>query len=265
MCLLKKPLASSHLMPAAIYGYCRTEDDKPFRVGGGFVIPTDRQTQDYLLCDDCESLLSGGGETWILDKLATWERTFPLYDLLTQQPPEFDDDGSALYYTVKNPAIDSAKMAHFAMGMFWKASVHSWLKNSTEPRIELGPYSDKIRLWLRGAAEFPEHVHLLAAISRPEHAQISLNDPYESERQGWHTFILHVPGLMFMLHVGKTVDLLTRVVCFLPHPGRSICVSDDLTRTFERQLALSFQQSRKTQPYIKAMDRIAEKRRGGRK
>ena len=261
MCLLHKPLACSHFMPAALYEYCRTSDDKPFRVGSGFVIPTDRQTQDYLLCDDCENILSGGGETWILEKLATWERKFPLYDLLTQQPPEFDEEGSALYYTAKNPAINAGKITHFAMGMFWKASVHSWLKNSTEPRIELGPYSDRIRLWLRDECEFPEHVYLLAAISRPERAQISLNDPYESERRGWRCFVLHVPGLMFMLHVGKTVSLSMQALCFFRNPGRPICVSDDLTRTFERQLALSFQQSRKTQPYLTAMGKIERERR----
>jgi hypothetical protein len=260
MCLLERPLASSHLMPAALYDYCRTEDNKPFRVGGGFVIPTDRQTQDYLLCDGCEDTLSRGGETWLLDKLATWERQFPLHDLLSQQPPEFDEDGSALYYTARNPAIDVAKLTHFAIGMFWKASVHPWLGNSAEPRIELGPYSDRIRLWLRGEGMFPEHVYLLAAISRPQRAQITLNDPYESERRGWRTFIFHVPGLMFMLLIGKTVDLSMRALCFFTNPGHPICVSDDLTHTFERQLAQSFQQSRKTQSYLGAMGRIEQER-----
>jgi hypothetical protein len=262
MCLLQKPLASSHFMPAALYEYCRTADNKPFRIGGGFVIPTDYQTQDYLLCDECEDILNSGGETWVLDKLAIWERTFPLYDLLTKQPPEFDENGSALFYAVKNSLIDAEKLTHFAMGMFWKASVHAWRGNSTEPRIELGPYSDRIRLWLRGEGDFPKHVYLIAAISRPERAQISLNDPYESESREWHSFILHVPGLMFMLHVGKIVDASMQALCFFTNPGHPICVSDDLTRSFERQLAESFQQSRKTQPYFRAMARIERGKRG---
>ena len=261
MCLLEKPLASSHFMPSALYGYCHTEDNKPFRVGDGIVISTDRQTQAYLLCDECEGILNSGGETWILDKLATWERAFPLFDLLLQQPAELDDNGSALYYAARNPAIDATKITHFAMGMFWKASVHSWRGNSTEPRIELGPYSDRIRLWLRGKGVFPEHVYLIVAISRPERAQITLNDPYESVRCGWRTFICHVPGLMFMLDVGKTVDLEMRALCFFRNPGRPICVSDDLTRTFERQVATSLQKSRKTRSYFRAMGSV-EKERG---
>jgi len=92
MCLLHKPLACSHFMPAVLYEYCRTSDDKPFRVGSGFVIPT-----------DCQNILSGGGETWILEKLATWERKFPLYDLLTQQPPEFDEEGVRPCTTRRKP------------------------------------------------------------------------------------------------------------------------------------------------------------------
>ena len=97
MCLEKMVLVSSHLMPAALYDYCRKGEHGPIKVGGGFVIPTDRQTQDYLLCQNCEDVLNKGGEQWIANKLATWERTFPLYDLLTKVPPEFDEDGMVVY------------------------------------------------------------------------------------------------------------------------------------------------------------------------
>ena len=84
------------------------------------MIPTDRQTQDFLLCEDCEGVLNSGGERWILDKLATWERTFPLYDLLTKVPCLFDEDGMAVYLEVQNPEIEVEKLTHFALGLFWK-------------------------------------------------------------------------------------------------------------------------------------------------
>lgn len=141
MCRRQKNLMSSHLMPAALYDYCRKGEHRPIKVGGGFVLPTDRQTQDYLLCEACEHVLSKGGEEWIANKLATWERHFPFYDLLTRTPPLFDEDGMTVYLAAQNPEIDVMKITHFALGLFWKASVHSWKKGSTEPRIELGPYS----------------------------------------------------------------------------------------------------------------------------
>ena len=127
MCLHEKMLVRSHLMPAALYDYCRKGEHRPIKVGMGFVVPTDRQTQDYLLCEDCEDVLNSGGERWILDKLATWERTFPLYDVLTKVPPLFDEDGMVVYLAGQNPEIAVEKLTHFALGLFWKASVHSWM------------------------------------------------------------------------------------------------------------------------------------------
>jgi hypothetical protein len=90
MCLESKELVRSHLMPAFLYDYCRKGEHSPLRVGGGVMFPTDRQTQDYLLCRDCEDVLNRGGEEWVSHKLATWERTFPLYEIVTKFPPIFD-------------------------------------------------------------------------------------------------------------------------------------------------------------------------------
>jgi hypothetical protein len=188
MCVQTKALVSSHLMPASLYDYCRTGKQKPVKVGGGFVLSTDRQAQDYLLCKGCEDILNRGGESWIADKLATWERAFPLYDLLTKLPPDFDEAGMAVYFASRNPEINVGKVAHFALGIFWKAPVHAWSGSHAEPRIELGPYSDRIRTWLRGESEFPKHIYLVTSISRPQRAQITLNDPYEGVHQGWRSF-----------------------------------------------------------------------------
>ena len=113
-------------MSSFVYDYCRKGKHSPIKVGGGIILPTDRQTKDYLLCQECEDVLNRGGEGWIADKLATWERTFPLYDILTEQKPSFDEDGGAVYLAAENPEIKVDKLAHFALGLFWKASVHSW-------------------------------------------------------------------------------------------------------------------------------------------
>ena len=79
------------LIPAAIYDYCRTETDKPIRVGDGVIMHTDRQVQDDLLCLDCEDILNAGGETWVSKKFATLRNGFPLYDLVTSVPPMWQD------------------------------------------------------------------------------------------------------------------------------------------------------------------------------
>src|SRR5207244_3641154 len=115
------------------------------------------QTQTYLLCDDCENTLSRGGEAWVIGKLLTLEKEFPLYDLLTQREPDVAVDGMLIYCAASNPQIKADKLMHFALGVFWKASVHSWGLSENDSLIELGPYSEKIRLWLRSEGSFPEH------------------------------------------------------------------------------------------------------------
>src|SRR5262245_21493630 len=74
ICLNEKELVSSHLfLPARLYEYCRVSGMSPIKIGGGIVLPTDRQLQHHLLCKVCEDVLSGNGETWVNPRLATWE------------------------------------------------------------------------------------------------------------------------------------------------------------------------------------------------
>jgi hypothetical protein len=61
MYLENKMFASSHLMPA-LYDYCRKGEHRPIKIGEGFVITTHRQTQDYLLCQECGGLAEQGRE-----------------------------------------------------------------------------------------------------------------------------------------------------------------------------------------------------------
>lgn len=183
-------------MPSALYDYLRRPDFKPVRVAHGIVMTSDRQDQDYLLCLDCENILNKGGESWINSKLCTMERNFPLYELLVQLP-NFADSDIALYYLPDNSVIDFEKVTHFGMGIFWKAAVHPWKGNKTDPLIQLGPYTDPIRQWLLRQAEFPQDVQLWVSISRPEHAQIVLNPPMRTCRSNWTTYLCHALGLMY--------------------------------------------------------------------
>ena len=61
-----------------------------------------------------------------------------MYDLLQKVPPDFAETHLAGYAASPNPDIEVEKLTHFALGVFWKASVHSWRKNENENLIELG-------------------------------------------------------------------------------------------------------------------------------
>jgi hypothetical protein len=266
--MLHKPLASSHLIPAGVYKYIRKGEHRPIRVGGGVVLLTDKQTQTHLLCDDCEDILSRGGEAWVVSKLLTLEKKFPLYDLLTQRKPNFDVDGALIYCAEQNPQIEVAKVTHFAVGIFWKASVHSWGLTENDSLIELGPYSDKIRRWLRSEGSFPEHVYPVTYVSRPQATRAHACLPFEQTRNqherdegqlSWRGFYFQVPGLSFILNIGKTVDQGIRAFSLYtpPHP---IIVADWLTAKSEQILVEHFQRNRKPKAFWNAMEKVRRER-----
>jgi len=253
LCLLDKELVRSHLIPAAIYDYCRTDGSSPVRVGDGVIMHTDRQTQAYLLCVACEGVLNKGGESWTNSKLATVEHTFPLYDLLMKARAAFEGAQGGIYFAVANPAFDFESLTHFAMGIFWKASVYSWKGSQRDPLIELGPYSGLIRTWLRGETRFPKDICLTVTLSHPERALISLNEPVQTEFRGWRTFMLHVPGVLFMLNVGKTIEAAMRGICFYANPAHPVFVSEDITGNWNRRLFEHYRESRKTKGYLQSL------------
>ena len=198
----------SHLLPAALYKYLGIREGvRPVRIGDGFVVPTDRQVQTHLLCSSCEDLLNKQGESWVVPKLATYAGSFPLYDLMTSQPAVAEDSDVAIYFTSENPLVKAEELTHFAMGIFWKASVHSWQRDKLlEPMIKLDPISDKIRRWLLGETALTDNVCLIVRIYRPERAQIALTLPAESSRKGWRTFFMYLLGVSFNLDVGSRID-----------------------------------------------------------
>ena len=138
--------------------------------------------------------------------------------------------------------------------------MHPWRGDSNTPRIKLGRYADELRLWLRGEAGFPAHMYLIVEISRPERAQIVFTDPYEGGRGDWHSFFLHLPGMMFALAVGKTVDQLWRDMCFYNNRAHPILVCDELTGHFEQLMARRVRTSRKTAAFLKAKAKADKER-----
>lgn len=254
LCLTDGQVVSNHLLGAALYDYCRNPGCSPIRLGDGKVFPTDRQTQDYLLCQDCEQRLNQGGEAWLSPRLATVERRFPLFDLLTKRQPAWVEKGVGIYMVADNPEIKADNLAHFAMGVFWKAAVHSWREGDRSTKIELGPYADPFRRWLLGEDQFPKNVCLQIAISPPDRAQILFIEPYEGKRSQWRSFFLYVLGVLFVIHVGRAI-VDAAELCFYQNPGHPIWVSEKIDSDFEKVFVRQFRSSYKTQAFLKAKHR----------
>jgi hypothetical protein len=204
LCLETKMLEDSHFMPQFIYKYCRTEGVEPIRVIADIALSTSRQIHDHLLCKECEDILNKGGESWMAEKLATLDGKFPLHDLVASGPVIFAEEEYRIYYGIENLEVKYDMIMHFAMGIFWKASVHSWIAGRTEPWIDLKEHSERIRLFLRGG-EFPEEVALNVVLTTPERAYIGAQEPYQAAGDENRYFMFSVPGIWFNLIVGKNI------------------------------------------------------------
>jgi hypothetical protein len=205
LCNQTKDLVSSHLMPAALYDYCRPPGGNPVAFNTRLVIESSRQMQYPLLCRGCEDILNKGGEGWILPLFARLDGTFPFHDLLTQIPPAVADGDAKVYATAQNPEIDAAKLTHFAMGIFWKAAVHSWRAGETEPLIDLGAYAEPIRKYLFSEGPFPAEMLLMIGVLPKPVKHIAFNAPYQGSSVQWRNFLFYVLGIEFTLLAGNAL------------------------------------------------------------
>jgi len=257
MCLLEKNLVSSHLVPRKVYEYCNREGHNPVVLAGDLLLASDRQWQYPLLCIACEKVLNEGGESWCVTKLATFERTFPLYDLISTSPSVDAGDNTKVFFVRHLSNLRVKKIVHFGMGMFFKAAVHGWQKGRTEPRINLEPYTDLLRLWLRGEGEFPPYMYLVVQMAPPDRAQIALFPPYEANDR---VFYVYVPGLLFMLNLGPDAEMKGKPLCLWNNPDRPILSSGALLEKFTAHANERILNAKQTQSFLRAMEKIGNER-----
>lgn len=147
MCLSVQELQDSHLLPASVYRklhskHLRDPDNPnpdPISVSGRRARQTSKQTSDHLLCSDCEGILDRMGEKYVLPILAN-DLGFPFQDVLHTVAPDFAEPDLTAYACARNPSLACDKIAHFASGIFWKASVHAWVHVDSTVKIELRAY-----------------------------------------------------------------------------------------------------------------------------
>ncbi len=226
LCLQHRELRRSHFMPRAIYGNLRAPGYEPVQLTSKVVRPTSLQTAEYLLCHDCEQLLNKKGERWVLPRLARYNASFPLYDLLTKRPPVFDDGYLAVYATAENPDVDRESLINFAIGLFWKASVHSWSGERQEARIDLGDVGENLRRFLLGQAALAENVALVLIVVPPPVSLIATTDPIRGSNADFANYHSYVPGLFMNLCVGADGRERMKGTCIVSNPLGPVTVQD---------------------------------------
>jgi hypothetical protein len=214
-------IQDSHYFPRAAYKLSRAKTLKnpnPVQIMGARSVQSSDQVHDFVLCRDCEQLLSGKGESWVIRQLAH-EGGFPLLANLHSVPPAATVDDTKVYACDQISGFDCDKLAHFAMGMFWKGHAHNWQNCE---HLDLGAYAEPIRKFLRGEGSFPENVALLVRVADMIEPPWGARFPTLVEKRPCHLFNFYLSGVDFALAVGRGIPHYLRAICFCRNPARPL-------------------------------------------
>jgi hypothetical protein len=246
LCLEEKDLQHSHLMPAAVFKALRARQNpnpNPLAMDGDWLGQTSDQVAQYEFCRECEHRFNAGGEDWVLPLLATLDG-FLLFDMLAKAPT-LEKDGEYFACPASGiPDFDLAKMIHFAMAIFWKASVRNWAKKGNEIQIRLGPYAEPFRQFVRGVAPFPANTYLAVCVLPPTVPLLSTLMPVQLMTKGFHCFTFYVPGVEFQLYVGKNVPDSLKIGCIATGQHHLVLSSPDFAKTIGKNYVNALKSAR---------------------
>ena len=204
----------------------KAPNPNPMIVTSEWIGQSSEQISDYVFCGNCEQIFNESGERWVIAHLAR-EQGSPLYETLEKHKPFFQDKDFSTYAGTDIAAIDVNKIVHFALGLFWRASVHSWRTKGRRIRIDLGRYGEPIRQFILGIGPFPARVFLSVCVVPPRVPLLSAVAPFQTPERQFHMFSFYVPGVEFVLNVGKQVPDFIRAGCFATSPSRPIFSSPE--------------------------------------
>jgi hypothetical protein len=172
-------LRDSHFLRRSFYALFRDGKNEPIRFSPESVYPTSKQIKDFVFCGDCEERFNRDGENWVRPLLPKVGGPFPLGDRLMEAAPLYRNEAMAIFPTVGNPELDPAKLMHFALGVFYKAAVHSWRGDSSEPYMTMEADDvEALRLYLLGKAVLPKNMVVCVTVDSLVVPLQSMNEPY---------------------------------------------------------------------------------------
>jgi hypothetical protein len=210
LCLRVSDLQKSHLLPASLFKKSRTSgasNPNPMFVTEKRGVQTSHQLRDFVLCRDCEQLLSRKGEAYTMTQVFDGSK-FPLLDTLHTSTPTWGGPEFVGYDLLATPSIDRDQLGYFALSVFWRASVHIWRERGEKPlMIDLGEhYNEALRQYLLGQAGFPPNVVLLVIACTDALSRDSFYTPSMGRKGTDRTYSFMAKGINFLMIVGKQMQ-----------------------------------------------------------
>lgn len=219
LCQNQAELQRSHLLPAAVFKAV-AQGQAPYDgapvvmdIVKGTAVQSNDQARKPFLCSDCEQRFSSQGEAKVLAMCHRKDGMFRLRDILKAATSSHTDSGRAIYYGDRlPPEIDGEAFQYFVLSVLWRASATTWLSATGTAYGALGPYEELFRRYLLGGASIGDTVLVLVYVNfepsptvlaaYPTHARVKLRDQKVIQHS------LHIPGIRFIVFVGKTVQKL---------------------------------------------------------
>jgi hypothetical protein len=241
LCRKIRLLAESHFLPKAHYKILRDEPNgKSSFVGAQESIDTTRQVKKHLLCDECEGRFNARGENWVQAHSLTAHGTFFIRDALKRANElgwvETDSkngiERTSTYSGGGTPGIEIEKLTYFAASVFWRAAVTDWnVCGRTYHRLQLGPYEAMLRDFLIDEASFPEPSTLVVCVASEEKPLPGACFPVGLRLEGrYFKYNFHIPGLGFILALGKRIPEALQALCAVHSPSRIVVLTDMVDR-----------------------------------
>jgi len=243
LCLRERGLRESHYLSKGLYKALRNlhiENQNPLLVTGKGAFRTSRQMTAALLCSDCEQLLSAKGERYTIRVMSN-QKGFLLLETLQRMTPANARGGAAAYKCAKSTEVDTGALAHFALGLLWKASIHTWAPAvGVRTRVHLGPYQEAIRGYLRGEAGFPANVVVKITLCTDRESQLIMYGPTLGNAKGSKTFNYYellAGGINFGICIGAGIPGTDRRQCCASSADKWFFVRDCRERTLSAAIA----------------------------
>lgn len=228
LCRQQADLQLSHLIPRALYLDLRMPElPNPNPIVGTPEGTGPRQDQVVarLLCRNCEHRFSVNGEKWVLEHGYRLKGPSRLYQALKNAEALPEHSSGTVYAGADLPELNMDKLAYFGASIFWRASCHVWSHAGSPHRyLDLGRYAEPLRQFLLGEGEFPPVMALWCAVCRtPEPPPVISYPVGEVTSEGFgsfHRHIFDIPGLSYMLYVGRCIPQRVREICIIRSPRR---------------------------------------------
>jgi len=242
LCLQERELRESHLLPKALYRLVRAGTRSPnahaLQITRYGRQSSSRQATQPLLCAECESRFDRCGENWVLRHCYRGRGRFRLRTMLEQSQPLYTSSDLAIYCGSHIPEVNVEQLVYFCISVFWRASVKDWWSSGHKyESINLGTkYQEEIRRYLLGDLKLPDSFAVTVILSNLTKPVLAFNFPVSSRIEGAHSHRLHIPGMTFLLAVGKQAGQSLSEIDILRSASHPIFVSTDGDRRVQKEI-----------------------------